>query len=72
MLMSYEHCELHNEEATNGCAKCEASRRWRHAASVSLKFHDSDAQAIFDILMRARAETLEELHSLCGFDSLTD
>lgn len=25
--MSYEHCEKHNEPATNGCPKCEREKR---------------------------------------------
>lgn len=26
--MSYEHCEKHNEDATNGCVRCDGERRW--------------------------------------------
>lgn len=40
--MSYEHCEQHDEDATNGCPRCKAASAYEDAADYGSVMSDYD------------------------------
>ena len=39
--MSYQHCNVHDEDATNGCMACAAEHETRAREHIAKAFHDA-------------------------------
>lgn len=39
--MSYQHCNVHDEDATNGCMACAAEHETRAREYIAKAFHDA-------------------------------
>jgi len=67
--MSYEHCELHDEDATNGCDSCAADRFNRMSLSATVMervdYHDPGRDTYYERMKRIAG-------ALGVFDALWD
>jgi hypothetical protein len=61
--MSYEHCEKHNMEATNGCEKCEQEtvNEMAHMVAITITYMPRPMIGLEEKLRKADSRFLERL-----------
>lgn len=59
--MSYEHCDRHDEDATNGCVKCEAERIDMLSSTAAVHMTRMEPEHLKQKLQRADSDFLDRL-----------